>query len=54
MRETMTAFLVSYYRGMSQEDAQEILSELRDTRSLQSLTMSRAARAADGGPAHDL
>jgi hypothetical protein len=44
MLDAKQEFLMSYY-GLDAECAAEILSELRDTQSLQSLTEPRAARA---------
>jgi hypothetical protein len=40
----MANFLMSWY-GIAQQDAEEILSELTDTRSLRSLATRCAARA---------
>lgn len=40
----MVNLLIRYY-GLCPEGAQEVLAELRDTKSLQSLTEPRAARA---------
>jgi hypothetical protein len=46
MPEIMCAYLTNFY-GFDAETAQEIFAELRDKRSLQSLTEPRAARAVE-------
>ena len=49
MKDDMAALLVSYYR-VSLDTARELLLELRDKRSLQSLAGYRAARAVPATP----
>ena len=55
MTHEMVAVLMRYYRSMSRETAAELVTELRDTRSLQSLAGYRVARAVSAStPPNDL
>ena len=49
----MIEVLMSYY-GLGEEDAKELLTELKDTKSLQSLAEYRVARAVMPHTAPDL
>jgi len=51
MNDDMAALLVRYYH-ISPETARELIAEIRDTRSLQSLAGYRVARAAGATAAH--
>jgi len=53
MTENMIRLLVRYYH-LSEESAREIIEELRDTTTLQSLAGYRVARAAGLTAAHKL
>ncbi len=55
MPDEMAAFLMRFYRWLSAETARELVAEMHDTRSLQSLAgCCPAKRAADTSAAHDL
>ena len=52
--DDLAAFLMRFYRWLSAETARELVAELEDTKSLQSLAGHRVARAVQPLTAPDL